>query len=356
VVEFRERKFVKAQRFLDALRLSRRDWWTYHTFKEVPDQSWVRDWIFRGQSSEWPLLPKAWRSPEDEKSVSPLERLKRQIWGHTEFKDQIRIVHSYAFYGDAQQELPEDEQERKRELLVEAALQAFAEVKLINEYIALADELGFSVSRLPDSTRHFSFVREYLKLQLHGDRTWNYPSLEQERTALWGSPAVALAQHHGIATRLLDWTRNPITAAFFAAAGVQNTKTDEDDHIVVYALHREMLKHHIRGIEVPSGSNDFLRAQAGLFTLDLKGEEYLLSNGHYPTLEQSVGQLNVYLKKRVHPQKLILPVSQAPELLRLLWLERVTHAHLMPSLDHVAQAVQTKIRLAGETAIRTEST
>lgn len=359
MVTWLKQSFNTARSFMDALRLSNSEWWSYHSVSKEPDRDWQRDWIFRGErsirvSDEWqPLVPSAWRS-KAHKANSPLVIIKDQIRENLGYQEAIlNKLGNRQFYEFGVERISDIARQQKLDRIEKAVLNAFAEITLVNEFIRLADELGFRVERLVDWSRRFSFVHEYIDLSFPDDqrqkwriaheRNGTRPPLVEEQSDFWSKESIALAQHHGVSTRLLDWTRNPLYAAYFAASGV--VPSDADDCIAVYAIHRNMLGTYLREVETPSSDNDFLRAQSGIFTIDLNADEFFVRNGRYPSLEESTGYISHSVPEYEYPKRLTLIASEAPELLRLLWLERITEAHLMPTLDHVASAVIQKMQL-----------
>lgn len=139
-----------------------------------------------------------------------------------------------------------------------------------------AFELGGLVTK--DMTRNDLYKQEAALLQRF--RRDGYPFV-QRLLSEW--EAITLAQHHGLPTRLLDWTSNPLVALFFAA----EKHGDADGTVFAYRP-RKSWDHHIsmfpgqnpsspvvpepletRGIKIvfPMLLADRLVAQSGGFTI-----------------------------------------------------------------------------------------
>ena len=192
------------------------------------------DLAYRGQaSSRWLLVPKAFR-PGDLKVYAP----------------------------EASAEAP-----------TRVVPQAMAEFHALRQFVKVADNAGLQITGAGGQLLSQEPPRHIFK----DDWEYGWPAKELLET-------LALAQHHGIPTRLLDFTEDPLVGAYFAASSAwdpkkgQRLRGKDRCYLAVWVIDLRFIQalnriggrypERVGEVRVPRANNSYLHAQFAFFLID----------------------------------------------------------------------------------------
>lgn len=199
-----------------------------------------------------------------------------------------------------------------------------AEVSSLDEYLGNVNKNHASDKRLPSLFRGQSedlpllpkLARIYNEGRLRGK---NFSVAEDEmlkeferQAAIYTSfsmthwEIMSLAQHHGMATRLLDWTENPLLAMWFA---VNKPAKNEKEAVVWVFNPKEQDYIDVKNtasvsdikrtrVLIPRHSNPRVRVQAGLFTIHF----FIEGKNRFVPLESNSGYISKLSKFIIRPK------------------------------------------------------
>lgn len=247
--------------------------------------------IYRGQgNADWKLIPAALREKHIEKSFYP-KRFESEL-AKAIVKDEILSL---------------------------------------SQFILHCDRVGI---KIPNDSQYFR--SEYIG----HDSIGNFPFIE--KPSKWPNPQLldlmALSQHHGMPTRLLDWTSLAYTACYFASSSSVNNflEWNEESKLAIWVLDCSKItsEDFTYVFRSPGSTSPNLAAQYGRFTVHPHSDE-LTSSADIKGLEDLISE-------RQHPilLKLTIPSFESARLLGLCCISGFSAADIYPSTDGAGLAVK----------------
>jgi hypothetical protein len=200
------------------------------------------------------------------------------------------------------------------------AVQSFGNSVMIYRGVSSsAYKLVPKIGRYVHRRKNTRLDNEIKILNIFKERTSNSLGFKPENDFEW----LAIAQHHGLSTRLLDWTRNPLVAAYFA---VEEDHQHEDSVIYAYANPKIV---DIRVLASPFAVSDVILYYPVHVTPRITAQSGLFTVHPYPELPFESDSITC----------LYIGESYKTKLRTILYKYGIHRASLFPDLDGIAQFI-----------------
>lgn len=263
-------------------------------------------WVYRGQAdAAWPLVPKLARGLLANELRSAFAASRAKVNSYLEVNSKIEAELARLSAADAARTAEADGE--SEEFLAESD----ARVETVEAVVALFQEFEENIRRFllrieNDALRTFRrYGHQYMKDEPHNDWEW-----------------LALGQHHGLSTRLLDWTHNPLAASFFALS-----EQPEQD-AAIFSLRCSRLLDLDEQIDKFQG--------VARYPARLLGDRLIRQEALFLVTAPPFEEAQWSSDDSVDIVKLIVPASSRELILRKVVSYGVDRSSLFPDLDGIA--------------------
>jgi len=159
------------------------------------------------------------------------------------------------------------------------------------------------------------------------------------------------AQHHRLKTRLLDWTKDPLVAIYFAVENILSRKDDESDFGAIWALHvnRQHFKNPEDLLRTPEDIREWVLINPPPFTIRLARQSGLFAYSPAESQLVPLDQMPRRGDERLIKIEIVAKNSKNPtvSIRRQLGILNVHHASLFPDPNGIAHFINQEWSILG---------